>query len=135
MAMSPDCTLLILKPDVLQRGLVGEILSRLEAQGMRIAGMRMIWIDAAMAEQLYAVHRSSTRYISVLSYITSGPSIAIMVNGEEVVTRLRALIGASPTGMPPLGTIRGDYANSKCYNLVHASDSADAAAQELALFF
>lgn len=128
-------SLIILKPDAVQRGLVGPIISRLEQRGLKIAGMKLMRIDESLARRHYGVHEGKPFFASLVEYITSGPVITIVVSGKDVVSTVRTMVGATnPTQAVP-GTIRGDFALEIGRNLIHASDSPENGAQEVALFF
>jgi nucleoside-diphosphate kinase len=128
-------TLIILKPDAVERQLVGEILSRLENKGLRIAEMKMLRITAEMAKRHYAEHAQKPFYPGLEEYITSGPVVAAIIEGEEAVAVVRRMVGPTNGIEAPAGTIRGDFSLSSQRNLVHASDSADSAQREIGLFF
>ena len=128
-------TLVLLKPDAVQRGLVGTIITRLEAKGLKITAMKLLRIPRALAERHYAPHRGKDFYEPLLAFVTAGPSLAMVLEGNDAVRVTRALMGATfgPDAAP--GTIRGDLGLSKRYNLVHGSDSPATAEEEIALFF
>lgn len=126
-------TLVLVKPDGVRRGLVGEVLRRLERQGLKIAGLKLMRLSRALAEEHYAPHRGKPFYPELLDFITSGPVVALAVAGEAAVARVRRLVGDTRDAAP--GSIRGDFATSVTANVVHASDSPESAQRELALFF
>lgn len=128
-------TLVIIKPDGVQRGLSGEILKRFEDRGFRFAGLKMIHIDRALAERHYAVHKGKFFYEELVNYITSGPVIVCVVEGPNAIGVVRAMVGATRPNEAAPGTIRGDYALTGLRNLVHASDAPDTAAAEIDLYF
>ena len=128
-------TLVLLKPDAVRRGLVGEILRRYEAKGLRILAMDLRTIDAAIADEHYAEHVERDFYPPLRAFVTSGPLIAAVVEGDAAVDVVRLLNGATDGRVAAPGTIRGDLALSNRENLVHGSDSADSAKREIALFF
>ena len=128
-------TLVLLKPDAVHRGLVGEILRRYEAKGLRIVAMDLRTIDAATADEHYAEHRDRDFYPPLRAFITSGPLVAAVVQGDEAVDVVRLLNGATDGRVAAPGSIRGDLALSNRENLVHGSDSAGSAKREVALFF
>jgi nucleoside-diphosphate kinase len=133
--MATESTLLIVKPDGVRRGLVGEVFRRAEAKGMRIADLRMFSIDVVLAQEHYGEHREKPFFGELVEFITSGPVVAARIEGEEAVTALRMLMGpTNPIEAPP-GTMRGDYCTIITENLVHGSDSAESAERELKLFF
>lgn len=129
-------TLLIVKPDAVERGLVGEVLSRLERKGLRLVAGRLGLIPRDLAAQHYAEHQGKPFYDELLAFITRSPALVAVVEGPPETWRvLRTLMGpTNPLDAPP-GTIRGDLATQTAENLVHGSDSAEAAAREIALFF
>ncbi|VTR98236.1 nucleoside-diphosphate kinase [Tuwongella immobilis] len=128
-------TLVLLKPDAVQRRLAGAILSRFEAKGLRLVGLKLVQADRALAEKHYAVHAGKPFYESLLSFLTSGPTIALVLEGREAVTVVRSMMGATDGAKSAPGTIRGDYALSVQNNLIHGSDSPENAATEIALWF
>lgn len=133
--MAVESTLLIVKPDAVARGLIGEVLSRVEAKGLRIAEMKLMEIPSEMAEEHYAEHREKPFFGELVGFITSGPVVAARVEGESAIAALRTLMGpTSPIEAPP-GTIRGDFGTVITENLVHGSDSLASAERELKLFF
>jgi len=133
--MAEQSTLLIVKPDAVRRGLVGEILGRVEAKGLRIAEMRKMRIDPGLAEEQYDEHREKPFFRELVEFITSGDVVVARVTGEEAIAVLRTLMGATdPKGAAP-GTIRGDFGTVITQNLVHGSDSSFSADRELKLFF
>ena len=133
--MAEEPTLLIVKPDAVRRGLIGEVLRRVEAKGLRIAEMRTAEIDRPLAEELYGEHREKAFFGELVEFITSGPVVVSRVEGEQAIFVLRTLMGPTdPAGAPP-GTIRGDFGTVITENLVHGSDSEASAERELKLFF
>ena len=128
-------TLLLIKPDGVQRRLVGEILGRIEAKGLQIVGMKLIVIPKALAERHYLPHKGKPFYPGLIEYITGGPVVALVVRGRNAIAVTRAMMGATFGSKAAPGTIRGDLALSDGYNLIHGSDSPEAAAQEIALYF
>jgi nucleoside-diphosphate kinase len=133
--MAEESTLLIVKPDAVRRGLVGEILSRVERKGLRIDDLRMMRIDRDLAEHHYGEHSGKPFFEDLVGFITSGPVIVAKLSGREAISVLRALMGATDPATSPLGTIRGDLGLEITENLVHGSDSPESANRELALFF
>ena len=128
-------TLLLVKPDGVQRGLAGEILSRLEKRGLRLIGLRMLWMDRPVAERLYSVHKGKPFYPGLVEYMTSGPIIAAAVEGPRAITVVRQAMGETdPTKASP-GTIRGDFGLDLGRNIVHGSDSPESVAREMPIFF
>ncbi|MEU1289657.1 nucleoside-diphosphate kinase [Kitasatospora sp. NPDC005856] len=129
-------TLVLLKPDAVRRGLAGEIISRIERKaGWRFAAIELRTFDRATLEQHYAEHVGRPFYEPLLEFMTSGPSIALIVEGEEVVKGIRMLAGATNPLEAGAGTIRGDYATITRENLIHASDSPESAEREIKIFF
>jgi nucleoside-diphosphate kinase len=128
-------TLVLLKPDCIQRRLVGTLLQRFEAKGLRLVGMKFVQADRKLAEQHYAVHKGKPFYESLLSFLTSGPTVAIVWEGREAVTVVRTLMGPTDGTKAAPATIRGDFALSVQNNLIHGSDSPENAATEIALWF
>lgn len=128
-------TLFLVKPDAMQRGLAGEIISRLERRGLKIVGMKLVQMDRALAEQHYAEHRGKPFFEGLVGFITSAPVIAIAWEGKNAIVTVRATIGATDPAAAAPGTIRADLGLDKGRNLVHASDGPESAARELGLFF
>ncbi|HHE75745.1 MAG: nucleoside-diphosphate kinase [Thermoplasmata archaeon] len=128
-------TLVLLKPDALNRRLVGEIISRFEKKGLKIVAMKMLWMSREMAEKHYEVHRGKGFYESLLDYITSAPIIAMVLEGDRAIEVVRRMMGKTNGVEAEPGTIRGDYSLSVQNNLVHGSDSAESAEREIKLFF
>ncbi|NLJ33026.1 MAG: nucleoside-diphosphate kinase [Firmicutes bacterium] len=126
-------TLVLIKPDAVERGLVGKIITRFEEKNLQIQAIKMLHLTREMAEKLYEEHRGKTFYAQLISYITLGPLIALILAGPQAVNRARLLIGDTAGTTP--GTIRGDWAGSITYNLVHGSDSLRSATREIKLFF
>ena len=133
--MAVESTLLIVKPDAVRRGLIGEVLRRVEAKGLRLVEMRMMAIDRATAEEHYAEHRERAFFDELVGFIGSGPVVVARVEGERAVPVLRSLIGPTDPALAPPGTIRGDFGLIITENLVHGSDSTESAERELKLFF
>lgn len=128
-------TLILLKPDAVQRRLVGEITGRFERKGLRLAGLKLLVAPRETAEKHYAVHKGKPFYESLLSFLTSGPTVAMVWEGREAVAACRNIMGLTDGVKAPPGTIRGDLALSVQNNLVHGSDSPENAALEIALWF
>src|SRR5205823_1541978 len=128
-------TLILLKPDAVQRRLVGEITARFERKGLRLAALKLVKAGRDLAEKHYAVHKGRPFYESLLSFLTAGPTVAMVWEGREAVAAARSLMGVTDGTKAPPGTIRGDYAISIQNNLVHGSDSPENAATEIALWF
>lgn len=128
-------TLLFVKPDGVRRRLVSEIMLRCERKGWRLAGLKRMRITPELAAQHYAEHRGKPFFSKLIEYVTSGPIVAMVWDGHEVVTMVRKMMGATnPVDAAP-GTIRGDFARDVTMNIVHSSDSPDSAVREIALFF
>lgn len=128
-------TLILLKPDAVQRRLVGELTGRFERKGLRLVGMKLLQAPKETAEKHYAVHKGKPFYDSLLSFLTSGPTVAMVWEGREAVAACRNIMGLTDGVKAPPGTIRGDYAINVQNNLVHGSDSAENATLEIALWF
>jgi len=128
-------TLVLLKPDAVQRGLVGELVSRLERKGLKLVGMKLVKMDDALARQHYAEHVDKPFFKGLAEFITSGPLVAMAIEGEDAIGMVRTLMGETNPANAAPGTVRGDYAVSIGLNLVHGSDSPESAQRELALFF
>ena len=128
-------TLILVKPDAFARNLTGEILARFERKGLRIIAMRLMTMDRALAEQHYAEHVGKGFYEELVSFITSGPLVALVLEGEAAVTAARQVIGATNPLEATTGSIRGDYAIEVGQNMVHGSDSPQSSQREVALFF
>lgn len=128
-------SLIILKPDAVQRGLIGPILTRIEQRGLRIAGMKLMQIDESLARRHYAIHEGKAFFDSLITYITSGPVVVLVVTGRNVIEIVRSMVGATNPVKAAPGTIRGDFALEIGRNLIHASDSPENGEMEVSLFF
>jgi nucleoside-diphosphate kinase len=128
-------TLVLLKPDAVRRGLVGNILSRFEAKGLSIVALELRTIDAALADEHYAEHVERDFYPPLREFVTSGPMLAAVLEGDEAIEVVRAINGATDGRKAAPGTIRGDLSLSNRENLVHGSDSAESAAREMKIWF
>ncbi|NLH99074.1 MAG: nucleoside-diphosphate kinase [Chthonomonadales bacterium] len=128
-------TLVLVKPDGVRRQLVGEILSRFERRGFRIVGLKLVQPTREIAERHYAVHQGKAFYESLVSFITSGPVVAIALEGPQAIRLVRQMMGALKPEEAAPGTIRGDFTNDIQTNLVHGSDAPETAAAELAIWF
>ena len=128
-------TLVLVKPDAVQRGLVGEVLTRLERTGLRLAAMRLIRMDRELALQHYADHVGKAFFEPLVRYITSGPLVAAVLEGPRAVEVVRKTMGTTDPAEAAAGTIRGDFALTVGFNLVHGSDSNESAEREIGLFF
>jgi nucleoside-diphosphate kinase len=128
-------TLILLKPDCVQRRLIGNVTQRFEQKGLRLAALKLVQASRELAEKHYAVHKGKPFYESLLQFITAGPTVAMVWEGREAVTVARTLIGATDGTKAPPATIRGDFALSIQNNLVHGSDSPENAKIEIAIWF
>ena len=128
-------TLVLIKPDGVQRLLVGRILERYESRGLKLVGLKLVRVDRALAEAHYAVHRERPFFGSLVDFITSSPLVALALEGPSAIAVVRTINGATKPHEAAPGSIRGDFALETAQNLVHASDSAETAATELALWF
>jgi nucleoside-diphosphate kinase len=125
----------MIKPDGVKRRLVGEIISRFEKRGLNIIGLKMVQMDRSIAEKLYEEHKGKSFFEELINYVTSGPVVCMVVEGDEAVSVVRKMIGNTDPKEAPPGTIRGDYALSKAENVIHASDSEEKAKREMSIFF
>jgi nucleoside-diphosphate kinase len=130
-----DRTLILVKPDAFERGLTGEVISRFERKGLRIAALKHMTMERDLAERHYAEHVDKPFFGDLVEFITSGPLVAMVLEGHEAVTAARQVIGATNPLEASPGSIRGDYALEVQTNLVHGSDSDESAAREVGLFF
>lgn len=128
-------TLVLLKPDALQRGLVGEIISRLEGRGLKIVAMKMMQMDEGLAKRLYEIHKGKSFFQGLIEQITSSPIIAAVFEGENAVEVVRGTMGETDPALAMPGTIRGDLALDIGRNLIHGADSEEIAEKETGLFF
>jgi nucleoside-diphosphate kinase len=128
-------TLILLKPDCVQRRLMGEVIGRFEAKGLNIVALKMMRVTPALSKQHYAEHVAKPFYPQLELFITGGPIVAAIVEGLEVIRVVRDMLGATSGLKAAAGTIRGDFSSSRQMNLVHASDGPEAAAREIALYF
>lgn len=127
--------LVIVKPDGVRRGLIGEVIRRLEAKGLKIVKLRMIYATRACMERLYDIHKGKPFFEDLVTFMSSGPIVAMIVEGDEAVSVVRNLIGPTDGRKAPPGTIRGDYALSIQENIVHAADSPERAEYEISVVF
>jgi nucleoside-diphosphate kinase len=132
---SGERSLVLVKPDAVRRGLIGEIIGRFERKGLVVERMVMRTMDAGLADQHYADHVEKAFYPPLKAFMTGGPLVALVLAGDEVIEVVRAMIGATDGRKAAAGTIRGDFSLSNRENLVHASDSPESAKRELALWF
>jgi nucleoside-diphosphate kinase len=130
-----DRTLILVKPDAFARGLTGEIIARFERKGLRIVALQHMTMQREMAQQHYAEHEGKPFFGELVEFITSGPLVAMVLEGEQAVTAARQVIGATNPVEAAPGSIRGDFAIAVGQNMVHGSDSAESAQREAALFF
>jgi nucleoside-diphosphate kinase len=130
-----ETTLVLVKPDGVQRAVVGDVVSRLERKGLQLVGMKFLLAPRDLLERHYAVHRERPFYGSLLAFMSSGPVVAMAWRGEGAIEVVRGLVGPTHGAEAPPGTIRGDHGLSKSFNLVHASDGPDTAREEVALWF
>ena len=128
-------SLVIIKPDALQRGLTGEIISRLEKKGLKIVAMKMLHMDKNLAQRHYAIHKGKAFFDDLVNFITSSPVIAIIFHGKNAVEIIRLMMGETDPAKAHSGTIRGDFGIDIGHNLVHGSDSLENAVKEIDLFF
>jgi nucleoside-diphosphate kinase len=131
-------TLVILKPDAVVRGLIGEIISRFEKKGLKIVGMKMMHFDRELAEKHYEEHKGKPFFEPLIDYVTKGPSIVMVLEGRYAISVVRKMAGATDPKDAAPGTIRGDYGldvGDAIYNIIHASDSEETAEREIKLFF
>ncbi len=137
--MSPEKTLILVKPDGVRRGLTGEVISRIEAKGYSIEALRMLKADRALLEKHYAEHAGKPFYEPLVEFMMSGPIVAIVATGNRVIEGFRSLAGATDPTVAAPGTIRGDLARDQgtkvVQNIVHGSDSPESAAREISIFF
>ena len=130
-----DRTLILVKPDAFSRGLTGEIIARFERKGLRIAALKHTTLDRAIAEEHYAEHQGKPFFEELVTFITSGPLVALVLEGHEAVTAARQVIGATNPLEAAPGSIRGDFAIEVGQNMVHGSDSPESAEREIGLWF
>jgi nucleoside-diphosphate kinase len=128
-------TLVIIKPDAIQRRLAGEIIHRFERRGLRIIAMKMVKIDVPLAQRHYAEHKGKPFYEPLIKYITAAPAVVMVLEGYKAISAVRRMLGATNPAEAEPGTIRADYAMQTRYNLVHGSDGPETSQREIALFF
>ena len=133
--MTVENTFIMVKPDGVRRGLIGEVISRLEAKGLTLENMRMLTIDDELASRHYAEHVDKPFYGDLVAFITSGPVVAMEWSGENAIPAARSIMGPTDPVAAPPGTIRGDFAIEITENIVHGSDAPASAVRELALYF
>ena len=128
-------TLLLIKPDGVKRGLIGKIVQRIEEKGLKIIELKIMSVDERTAGRLYAEHAYKQFFSSLVDYIMSGPVVAMVLEGKNVVSVVRDMVGATDPSKAMKGTIRGDFSSSVTQNTVHASDSLESAKREISIFF
>jgi len=128
-------TFCMIKPDGVQRGLIGEVFSRFERRGIKICAMKMMKLPKELAERHYEEHKGKSFYESLVEFITSGPVVCVVLEGDNAVTLVRSMMGKTNPQDSPVGTIRGDFALHTSKNIVHGSDSPESAKREISLFF
>ncbi len=128
-------TLILVKPDGVQRCLAGEVISRFERRGLRLAALKLLWMDRALAEKHYAVHKDKPFFNDLVKFITSGPIVAAVLEGEKAVESARQTMGSTDPKKAAPGTIRADLGINMEHNLVHGSDSPENAEKEISIFF
>lgn len=128
-------TLVIIKPDGVKRALVGEIISRFEKRGLKVVALKMVWLSEDLAQQLYSPHAGKRFYQGLVDFMTSGPVVAIAMEGESAIQLARNIIGLLRPEEAMPGSIRGDYSMDVRHNVIHGSDSLESAVRELAVFF
>ncbi len=133
--MAVERTLILLKPDAVQRQLCGQIIARIEAKGLKLVGLKMLQVTPELARQHYAEHVQKPFYPTLEAFIIAGPIIAVCVEGPEAISVMRTIMGSTNSRAAAPGTIRGDMGVSRQMNLIHGSDGPEAAARELKLYF
>ncbi|MHA1721634.1 MAG: nucleoside-diphosphate kinase [Candidatus Baldrarchaeia archaeon] len=133
--MKMERTLLIVKPDGVVRGLIGEVISRVERKGLKIVALKMIKLSKEKAEELYSIHKGKSFFQELIEHITSAPIVAMILEGENAIQIVRNMIGATDPSKADPGTIRGDYALTITKNVVHAADSVESAKREIKVIF
>ena len=133
--MATERSLILLKPDAVQRRLVGKLITRLEEKGLKLIGLKMLRVTKELSRKHYAEHVNKGFYPLLEDFITSGPVVALVAEGPEAVAVVRAMMGPTNGRQAPPGTIRGDYGLSRQMNLMHGSDGVEAAAKEIAVYF
>lgn len=128
-------TFAMVKPDGVSRGLTGEIIGRFERKGFRVAALKMMHITPALAAEHYAEHKDKPFFDELVNFITSGPAVAMILEGDGVIAMVRSMMGATDPRQAAPGTIRGDYATNINYNIIHGSDSLESARREIGIFF
>lgn len=130
-----DRTLILFKPDAVQRGICGRLLSRFEDKGLKVVGLKLMHIDQGLAAKHYEAHKDRPFYAGLVQFMTSSPVVALVLEGIGAIAMCRKMMGATFGSDAEAGTIRGDFGSSRSFNLIHGSDSNEAAEREIALFF
>jgi nucleoside-diphosphate kinase len=133
--MHKEQTFVMIKPDAVQRGFIGEIISRFEKKGIKIVAMKLIAVDKELAEKHYGIHKEKTFFEPTVKYITSSPVVAMVLEGLNVIEMVRSMTGSTDPQKAPMGTIRGDYGQFIGRNIIHASDGKETAKFEINLWF
>ncbi|MEM0466824.1 MAG: nucleoside-diphosphate kinase [Candidatus Thermoplasmatota archaeon] len=133
--MQKERTFVMIKPDGVQRGLIGEIISRFEKKGLKIVALKLVSVDKKLAEKHYGVHKGKPFFEPTVRYITSSPVVAMVLEGINVIETVRSMMGKTDPQQAPLGTIRGDYSQFIGRNIIHGSDSKETATFEINLWF
>ncbi|HEC76132.1 MAG TPA: nucleoside-diphosphate kinase [Thermoplasmatales archaeon] len=133
--MNAERTFVMIKPDGVQRRLIGKVLQRIEESGLKVVAMKFLRVSTKMAERHYEIHKGKPFYEGLIKYITSGPVVAMVVEGENAIENIRKMVGATDPKKAQPGTIRGDYAQHIGRNIIHASDGKETARKEIALWF
>ncbi len=133
--MAVEKTLVLVKPDGVKRGLIGEVISRFERKGLKLRALKMIWLSKEKAKEFYIVHKDKPFYNDLVEFITSGPIVAMVLEGDSAISVVRLMIGATDGRKAAPGTIRGDFALSIQNNIVHASDSPESFEREFKVIF
>lgn len=133
--MAVEKTLVLVKPDGVRRGLIGEVISRFERKGLKIRALKMLWMTRKQAEEFYSVHRDKPFFSELVEFITSGPIVAMVLEGDSAISVVRLMIGSTDGRKAQPGTIRGDFALSIQDNVVHASDSPESFEREFRVIF
>ncbi len=133
--MTSERTFVLIKPDGVQRGLVGQIVERFERKGLKLVSAKMLWVTKDLAREYYAEHEGKDFFEGLIEYVTSGPSVAMVLEGDGAIATVRNMIGATDPAKAQQGTIRGDLGMDISRNLVHGADSPESAKREIPLFF
>lgn len=133
--MAVERTCAVIKPDAMEKGIIGEIISRIDDSNLKIIGMKMLWLDRSRAEGFYAVHKGKSFFDNLVAFMTSGPCIVMVLEGDSAISTWRETMGATDPEQAAEGTIRRDFGTNIERNIVHGSDAPDTAAFEVAYFF